>query len=693
MITVINKTNKGLYNQLFHDVSQWLSTHDAEGNEVENQYGEDALLGLVKEKIRDPITNNIIETENMVPDTITSLEELFSFMRPLTRSDDACIYTRLPLDEEPFFIDANARTITVPTDFAKNGISVQGDEIAEILFFKINRFFDATDLNNCKIYIQWKSSETDEFGNQKEGVSRPWIQDIESEPGYLIFGWPISSKITKAAGTVTFSVRFYRLDEADKLVYSFSTLDQTVTIKPALDYDIEDIVNDTSSIMIDDTNTTIRNRAKNSIPSDSAMAAEMPYWEDGIEEGLKGWTTVKRTDDSIRYEVMNLNTDENGFSTVPVELYTAALSNDSGVVSLSWVKTDKNGVLKDTLANDETRKFYENVFYRITDVTEENRIEHKTYYVQEGNKYRAVRSEESLNDLREQEKDIYELGSRAFLDEIGKYIARAENRVGKVFSEPLTSTPIYVPAPVAPELTELVASAETGPILEEEHPVTLGLDVTLKDEFGNNVAGKGGKATYEWHRRLLGTQVPLENSVGSNANLILTSPDEDEGYYSVTVTNNLNKAAESTESNEIRITKPAVKPILSIATEDDISLSSARANGLTVTVSGLEPAENREDIEDGGTDTVTYQWYKYYSDGHNVDQDKEDAKNGRYEIHSDKKISELTGAGDLLTEEVLSSALSEKLTPPINGVYFCVVTNIYNGTETSAISPFYNVVD
>ena len=59
----------------------------------------------------------------------------------------------LPLDEEPFEIDANKRTITVPIHFKSSGVSVVGDEIAETVFFRIARFFDAMDLETCDIFV------------------------------------------------------------------------------------------------------------------------------------------------------------------------------------------------------------------------------------------------------------------------------------------------------------------------------------------------------------------------------------------------------------------------------------------------------------------------------------------------------------------------------------------------------------
>lgn len=680
MITVINKSNKGLYNQLFEQVQDWLYTHNQLGEEIE-AFGEGALLGKTTVEVDG------VETE--VPETLTSLEELFSYMFYITNF--APIYTRLPLDEEPFFIDANARTISVPKDFATNGVSVQGDEVSEILFFKINRFFDAQDLNLCKIFIQWESSETDEFGNQKKGVSRPWIQDIESEPGYLIFGWPISSKITKKPGVVTFSVRFYRLDNADKLIYSFSTLDQTVTIKPALDYDIEDIANDSDRYVVDDMTANLMLRAKNSPSSGGNLVALMPYWEAGIEDGLKGWTTELKSDGTIKYQVMNLGIDPvTGFSNVPVKLTSAALSDDSGVVSYTWTKVDKTGNASLYLTDGET-KFYKPVEYRVTDVLDNERIVNKAYYWKDGDRYKVIAPTTEDNqtpfaDLRAEDKDIYELVSEATLDEVGKYVAMATNRVGKVFSDDLVATAIYVPMPVAPELGELQATGTTGKILRED-PVSLGLSVVLKDEFGNDVSEHGGKDTYVWRRRALGEATP-EVLEDTTEELILTPNDDNieslEGWYDVIVTNNLNKESLDSTSNAIRVTKPAVQLHVNLVDTERISLAAAQ-EGISVNATGEEEYREAED-------SITYQWYKYISAGSDADVDAAAARAGNYEVHGDIAIENLP-AGDALTEAVIASSTTPTLIPPTTGDFFCVVTNTYNGTTASRVSPFYNVVD
>lgn len=107
----------------------------------------------------------------------------------------------LPLDEPHFEINANTRAIIIPADFKKNGIAVQGDDLAEVVYFKVDRYYDAVDLNACDIYVQWELPK-----DKIKGVSPVQIKDISSQPGKLIFGWPISSAITKSSGALKFSV-------------------------------------------------------------------------------------------------------------------------------------------------------------------------------------------------------------------------------------------------------------------------------------------------------------------------------------------------------------------------------------------------------------------------------------------------------------------------------------------------------
>ena len=174
---------------------------------------------------------------------INSLETYFSHIENLlglTKPQDAKYgrkYSILPIQEEYFEIDANARTIKVPDVFRKNGLGVQGDQTAETIYFKINRYFDAMDLYNTDIYIQWENANGD------QGLAKEWVRDIETYDDYMIFGWVLGDLITKVPGILKFSIRFVKTAQQDGseekiITYSLNTLTAQAMINQALDLPI-----------------------------------------------------------------------------------------------------------------------------------------------------------------------------------------------------------------------------------------------------------------------------------------------------------------------------------------------------------------------------------------------------------------------------------------------------------------------
>lgn len=140
-------------------------------------------------------------------------------------------YLLIPLDEKPFEIDANSRAITVPSDFVKCG-AVRSDNLCEIATFRIARYYDFQDLADCEIAIQWINADG------QEGLSMAFGKDVESEPGYIRFGWAITEAVTAKAGNVKLAVRFYRKDaETSKLAYVLNTLSTSIAVKDTLSVD------------------------------------------------------------------------------------------------------------------------------------------------------------------------------------------------------------------------------------------------------------------------------------------------------------------------------------------------------------------------------------------------------------------------------------------------------------------------
>lgn len=183
----------------------------------------------------------------------------------------------LPRDEGLFEIDANSRKINIPAEFSRNGVGVQGDELAEIIYFSIDRYFDTTDLYDKDIFVQWEAPNGD------TGLSVTINKTLNYIPGKVVFGWPIVQEMTKAAGNIRFAVRFYARDESNKenpiLLYSFGTLTSTIKINPALDFNITNP--DIISTSIVDKNKQIYNNLRNS----SAIGLDTPAAEPIFDTG------------------------------------------------------------------------------------------------------------------------------------------------------------------------------------------------------------------------------------------------------------------------------------------------------------------------------------------------------------------------------------------------------------------------
>ena len=156
---------------------------------------------------------------------ISNIESFFGSIEEIAALDPK--FLRLPLDEPIFEIDANTRKISVPNEFKANGLSVQNDHLAEIIFFRIDRYFDDMDLGNCNIEINWK------MGN-KSGKTSRFVMAKDIQPGYIIFGWPIDKEITEKSGAVNFAIEFNKKDNEGKITYCFNTIPITVNIKEGL---------------------------------------------------------------------------------------------------------------------------------------------------------------------------------------------------------------------------------------------------------------------------------------------------------------------------------------------------------------------------------------------------------------------------------------------------------------------------
>ena len=145
---------------------------------------------------------------------ITDVSEFKQRLQSI-QQNSSVVYTTFPSSEPRLIIDANSREISVPVEF--DFLAVKNDHKAETIYFEIDRYFDNCDLSEHTCVVQWSNSGD-------EGIAPCTALDVETFEGKIIFGWEITSDCTRIPGDISFSVRFYTIDEIGNFEYNFNTL-------------------------------------------------------------------------------------------------------------------------------------------------------------------------------------------------------------------------------------------------------------------------------------------------------------------------------------------------------------------------------------------------------------------------------------------------------------------------------------
>lgn len=765
MITQVTSENKVSYRRLWEEATADLRKYDSKGN-IAAESGEAPIMASSKfgyakvnitastyepktfycKTIQDGETiYKLDEGPNFVEGTeyylqyetaIDSLNEYFAYIKELAMINPAK-YTRLPIDEDLFEIDANARTIMVPASFAKNGISVKGDVISEIVYFRINRYFDMDDLSTKQIFVEWKNADG------REGVSKVWGIDVESDPGYLIFGWPIDSAVTEATGKVSFSVRFYTVDSknANTLQYSWSTLPQTADIKNSLDFNISGLISKNDSDVIRDNDTLIIDRLINSQTTEFDTIAEAPIFFDR-EEDEKGnphnYGDLPKT--------LDMEDGNDNHNTLKVSAY----STDGGSISYRWIKRSyEPASFSEIVVTEEeytpgtlyikgedgtfTQEKADSVFnadatyalpqYKAETIDKSDRSvkamtldsereTNKIYYIQSSKEgivpvtYKilspaiAIKAAEidspyfgyGVVDLPGDELNevpVYETIATAVVNGIGRYNAVATNRSNKSTKDTLSTICIVAP----PDIPLISTPVDTTAILKKDadYLTTIGVGVR---------GGRRGTPTYEWFYKGAEdedfTAIPDSNKSTLNVQgAAYGSEPIGDGFYKVKITNHLNGATTETESTICTVTHEVIAPAIGNLTElvgDNTTIEYALSDiEAGKKVLDFELTENilekpmKDAINKPEENSITYRWYKVYQ-GNKLDSQMDkllkDAYDGKY-IKPD--------AQDIANSPT-ENADGATFTPTASGFYFCVITNHFNGQSASISTPVYIVV-
>lgn len=373
---------------------------------------------------------------------IDNLESFFGNIQEIAKLDTK--FLRLPLDEPLFEIDANSRKITIPSDFASNGLSVQGDHLAETVYFSIDRYFDYMDLNNCQIRINWKMGEA-------SGQSVNFSKSLDADPGKIIFGWPVAKELTGKSGSLSFAVEFYTEDR-DTITYSLNTLISTITIKEGLVLVSPEVIN---------VNDSILNMLQNSAFGEGDAKVEDIKW---ITGGL-----VENPKDTVALTQINLmgNATEgvDGVITLksnPITLYARASAGDAEVRYTGQVP---DGAV-------EPADIYVLVSKTDADGSRVPLDENETYYVKEvgGTAYSEADREDvktwnNSEILTPTIKEFYARYSSVSVDRVGEYVIKAQgvkfdNENRKIGQGPVEATEVvYCPGPEVPDSISITTEA------------------------------------------------------------------------------------------------------------------------------------------------------------------------------------------------------------------------------------------
>lgn len=290
------------------------------------------------------------------PEKITDLPTYYRLLQEIRGVGEYALL-RIPEEEQLFEIDANTRKINIPDHFAKNGLGVQGDHTAEVIFFRINRYFDEMDLALCSgdkgaCYIQWSTGD-----NARQQATKAYAFDVTEN--HIIFGWVISNRATKKAGKLNFSVRFVQWeDDPDVYTYSWSTLTATCNINPALNFSASSLeLEDLSDIMqTRRVYSNIINTSAGALPIILAnLVTEANYDEGADYATLSVRAQAHSADDTLEFtwygpEGQILTGVENIADEVvegsPVIMTSTYKATQVGVyyVAISNIKVDTNGV-------------------------------------------------------------------------------------------------------------------------------------------------------------------------------------------------------------------------------------------------------------------------------------------------------------------------------------------------------------
>lgn len=466
--------------------------------------------------------------------SVNNLEEYYQHIEDIatlrTASSDPYKYFLMPLDEPFFEIDANTRKITVPQHFAKNGVGVHGDHMAEILYFRVDRYFDYQDLYACDdIIINWQFRPANASRNAEVQTytSFALAPDETYDPGHIVFGWVIGNYIkgqdeeghdiiahmTPSRGTLTFSVSFLK-KESNEFSYMLNTQMATVNIYDSL------VIEDPTKL--DDLNKTlIKGLVNSSYTPESLDPLIAPIFLSGdkIDDG-KSIEIYTGLNSFANFE---FNDEENPTA----ELENLTLVARAGVLDMAdginykWTGTDYEGHVLNADSEDGSIK-HECELSKTTDASFDPS---KFYYKKVSGGYERIMDSDAFNEAIRDNELIYELGDSITVKKGGSYMVTVSSykeatkdgeSLGVATSPTVDSNVCFIPKAAVPSV-ELFVENDNENILfnSEEEDLADGLfKIAEKDRDDQvDINGEATLLDYKYYDQEKEGSIPPELKV------------------------------------------------------------------------------------------------------------------------------------------------------------------------------------
>lgn len=511
--------------------------------------------------------NNVLgyTNENEIADIGDYFMELDKIKAALEAGKGDPYWLIIPGDEELFEIDANSRNIKIPTEFNKNGIGVQGDHMAEVLYFSVDRYFDIHDLFNKEILVQY------ELPGGEKHLATTINKTLKFQDNKVVFGWIVTNDMTEVAGNIKFAVRFYdRNEEKSKLLYSFSTLTAVIKVNASLDFNIDTEEDINSTLIFIDAENEYYNNLRPSTSDNIAIPAAAPIFVDLAPD----------VGEEFSYNISN--TFEGRAKFDPANLENKAM----GAISYEFRYIGKNMPESTAPTNPTVLKYYE------INLETETPNEYEAYYTEEQSGEQTYYATYPYGDWEKNEDSrpdkLFKVKATLQPDKAGAYFLRATNYAGRGNSIYADSEKWYI-AFAKEAIIDYVNGLTEGATyqhqkIEQNGSVELKPGITSPDN---------GTLTTQW----------LKDGVLINDATSMTYIANAEGIYTVKVTNKKNEDTTTITSEAMRVSYPPAEPVI-----DEYFANGEVKNNLTA-LKNVNSLKVTVKPIGAYSDTIRYQWY------------------------------------------------------------------------------------